>query len=85
MVFCFFCFAASNPARPTVQFSLAEGVGATDRILTEALNQLLNIYDNYDKYMNHCKKLESKLNSLKSNYGAMKIDGTALEEKGKLF
>lgn len=77
--------AASNPAGPTVQFSLATGVSATDRILAEALTQLLHIYDNYNKYMNHCKKLESKLNSLKSNYRAMEIDRKALEEKAKLF
>ena len=33
--------------------------------------------------MNHCKKQESKLNLLKSNYRAMKIDGEALGKKGE--
>ena len=50
-----------------------------------ALYQLYYIYDDYNKSTNRCKKLESKLNLLKSSIYKGEVDKEAVEEKMELF
>ena len=53
--------------------------------LAVALYQLYYIYDDYNKSTNRCKKLESKLNLLKSSIYKGEVDKEAVEEKMELF
>lgn len=82
-MFCFrFVFAAAGRAVKYKEAAYAAAGGLTASV---ALYQLYYIYDDYNKCMNRCKKLESMLNLLKSSIYKREVDKEAVEEKMELF
>ena len=81
-LFVYFCFvfAAAERAVKCTRAACATAGG-----LPVALYQLYYIYDDYNKYTNHRKKLESMLNLLKSSIHKREVDKEAVEEKMKLL
>ena len=84
VLFCFclfvcFCFVFAVAKKYTRGAYVAAGG------LAVALYQLYYIYDDYNKSTNRCKKLESKLNLLKSDIDKREVDKEAVEEKMELF
>ena len=77
--FCF-VFAAAERAVQCTRAACAAAGG-----LAVALYQLYFIYDDYNKCMNHCKKLESMLNLLKSDIYKREVDKEGVEEKMELL
>lgn len=47
--------------------------------------KVYNLLNDYDKLMEHCRKLESKLNLLQSDCDNKKKDEDSLKEKLELF
>ena len=84
VLFCFclfvcFCFVFAVAKKYTRGAYVAAGG------LAVALYQLYYIYDDYNESTNRCKKLESKLNLLKSDIDKREVDKEAVEEKMELF
>ena len=77
--FCF-VFAAAERAVQCTRAACAAAGG-----LAVALYQLYFIYDDYNKCMHRCKKLESMLNLLKSDIDKREVDKEAVEEKMELL
>ena len=81
-LFVYFCFVFAAAER-AVQCTRAACAAAGG--LAVALYQLYFIYDDYNKCMNHCKKLESMLNLLKSDIYKREVDKEGVEEKMELL
>lgn len=53
--------------------------------LAMVVPKVYNLLNDYDKLMEHCRKLESKLNLLQSDCDNKKKDEDSLKEKLELF
>lgn len=86
VLICFFgfvCFAVANGAGSAAVAAATTTAAAGGSAM--ALYKVYYIYDEYDKFTNRCKKLEAKLNLLKSDCDRSGADKEKLKEKMELF
>ena len=74
-----------HAAGHALQFSHAASVGAGAGGFAMVVPKVYNLLNDYDKLMEHCRKLESKLNLLQSDCDNKKKDEDSLKEKLELF